>query len=103
MNKNKLKRTIVPQQYRFILDRGMFEVTRNESNLKFMLNKHLDDEDPYEFINSDMFNELLDKCIDARINNWVIQNGVYMKLGIRNKDRAVLEWMNDESQYIITD
>ena len=98
-----IKETIVPRQYRFIIDRGLFELRRAHSNLTFMLNKHLNDEDSTEFINSELFSELLEKCIDARIEAWELLNGVFQCLNIKNKDTAQYRWVEEENQYIITE
>ena len=98
-----IKETVVPRQYRFIIDRGFFEISRAQSNLMFMLDKHLNDTDSTEFINSELFNTLLEKCIDARIECWELLNGVYQCLNIKDKDTAQIRWFDKEYQYIITE
>lgn len=48
---------LVPEQYRYVLDRGDFELIRSTQNLAFMISQHLAD-DNIDFLSSDLFNRL---------------------------------------------
>jgi hypothetical protein len=102
MKRTEIKEVIVPEQYRYVIERTYFERTRTVSNLKFMLNKHLYDENPTEFINSDLFERLLNRCIEAYMDNISSHYGLLTILGIENKDDANIRYDRDEDCYRIT-
>lgn len=98
-----IKETVVPKEYKYAIDRGVYLLNRTHSNLAFMLGKHLDDEDPEEFVNSEIFDRLLEQCIDARIEAWTLFIGVYQTLGIKDIDRAQFRWERENDYYVITE
>ena len=98
-----IRETTVPRQYRYIIDRGLYEISRAQSNLAFMLDKHLDDADSTEFINSELFKRLLEQCIDARIEAWILFQGVFRSLNIKDTNSAQISWSKEDNQYSITE
>jgi hypothetical protein len=101
MENQKLKSTLVPEQFKYVIDRVNFEKSRSISNLVFMLNKHIDDTNPNEFINSELFNRLLNRCIETHLNSISAQYGVLYNLGIKNIDNAAIQYDKDENVYEI--
>ena len=64
-NKNNINTIIVPDQYKFVIDRIFLEYNRRVSNLAFMIYKHDNDVD---FLESDLVSELEESAIDALFN-----------------------------------
>ncbi len=62
----------VPDNYKYVLDRGQFEYTRSLNNVVFMLNEHIKDNDD-AYLDSD-----LHKTLQKRVETTLIQKEDYM-------------------------
>lgn len=74
-----IKTLVIPDTYKYVVDRVIYEMNIRTKNLAFMLDKNLDNP---EFLNSDLYKRLEDDLIDAYINRWVILNSIYDMLGV---------------------
>lgn len=74
-----VKTLVIPDTYKYVVDRVIYEMNMRTKNLAFMLDKNLDNP---EFLNSDLYKRLEDDIIDAYINRWVILNSIYSTLGV---------------------
>jgi len=77
----------VPESYKYVLDRGFFEFTKACSNVSFFLSKHLDSADA---LDSDIFRRLMDRAVDACVQNNIFQLGVAVNLFTENLDSGEL-------------
>ena len=74
-----IKTLVIPDMYKYIIDRIIYEMNMATKNLAFMLDKNLDNP---EFLDSDLYKRLEDDVIDSYINGWVILNTIFNELGI---------------------
>lgn len=65
------------EQMKYVADKYSFEMSRSTSNAAFVLGKHLDDED---FVNSELFERLVDRVIDTNVNYTLCKLGLGMNL-----------------------
>lgn len=70
----------VPSEYKYIIDRLIYDISTREHNLAFMISIKQNEPD---FLDSELFNEMLDECISARINHWIVISGIMETLGIK--------------------
>lgn len=100
MNKTiELKKENIPSKYKYTLDRVFYEYKMTTSNLAFMIDKHLND-DNTDFLNSDIIKRLTNDCINAKLNMWVIINGIRIIMGIPEKAEINLD--NNNTNYYFT-
>lgn len=76
---NTIKFVEVPNQFRFIIERALYELNIRTSNLAFMLDKNLDNP---QFLESDLCKELEERVVDANINLWSVISGVRYSLNL---------------------
>lgn len=74
-----VKTLVIPDAYKYVVDRAIYEMNMRTKNLAFMLDKNLDNP---EFLNSDLYKRLEDDAIDSYINRWVILNTILNTLGV---------------------
>ena len=69
----------VPENFKYVLDRGAFEYRRASSNLAFMLEKHASDPDG-SFMDSSLYGWLKQRAIDTRVQQDLLLYGVLVNL-----------------------
>ena len=74
-----IKTTEIPSNYKYMIDRALYDINMRAKNLAFMLDKNLDNP---EFLNSDLYKRLEDDLVDMYINRWVTITSMFTTLGI---------------------
>lgn len=74
-----IKTTEIPSNYKYMIDRALYDINMRAKNLAFMLDKNLDNP---EFLNSDLYKRLEDDLVDMYINRWVTITSIFTTLGI---------------------
>ena len=74
-----IKTTEIPSNYKYMIDRALYDINMRAKNLAFMLDKNLDNP---EFFNSDLYKRLEDDLVDMYINRWVTITSIFTTLGI---------------------
>lgn len=74
----------VPDEYRYVLDRGVFEYIRSAQNLAFMLNKHLGDNNT-DFLTSDLYKRLRERVNEAYVQQLSYTNAIAYKLIVEDR------------------
>ena len=69
----------VPEQFKYVLDRGWFEHTKACSNVSFLLSQHSEDKNT-DVLDSMLFKQLLDRAVDAGIQNANLQLGTIVNM-----------------------
>jgi hypothetical protein len=64
-----------------------------------MLNKHIDDTNPNEFINSELFNRLLNRCIETHLNSISVRYGIVYNMGIKDIENTIIQYDKEENVY----
>lgn len=74
-----IKTTEIPSNYKYMIDRALYDINMRAKNLAFMLDKNLDNP---EFLNSALYKRLEDDLVDMYINRWVTITSIFTTLGI---------------------
>ena len=74
----------VPEEYRYVLDRGDFEYIRSTQNLAFMLDKHLGD-DNADFLTNDLYKRLRERVNEAYVQKLSYTNAIAYKLLVEDR------------------
>lgn len=85
-----IKTLVIPDMYKYIIDRIIYEMNMTTKNLAFMLDKNLDNP---EFLDSDLYKRLEDDVIDSYINRWVILNTIFNELGIHIEANLSMDYI----------
>lgn len=68
-----IKTLVVPDTYKYVIDRVIYEINIRAKNLAFMLDKNLDNPD---FLNTDLCRRLEDELVDAYLNRWIVLSSI---------------------------
>lgn len=74
-----IKTTEIPRNYKYMIDRALYDINMRVKNLAFMLDKNLDNP---EFLDSELYKRLEDDIIDMYINRWITITSIFNTLGI---------------------
>ena len=79
----------IPEEYKYILDRGQFELSRREDNIVFLINLHANDKDA-SFLKDELFLKNEKKAEEAMAQYFFYKMGVVANLfKLKFKDKSI--------------
>lgn len=92
-----LKTVEVPVNYKYVIDRVIFEMNIQAKNLAFMLHRNLDNPD---FLNSELYERLDFELVDTFLNRWVVLEAIFNEVGAPQEGKLDMDCVT--GRYYIT-
>ena len=88
----------VPEAYKYVLDRGMFEYSRALSNVSFMLDKHINDKDD-SFMDDPLYVRLKERALETIVQRDEFLRGTIYNLFDEGQEPKMY-WCDDDNKTI---
>ena len=89
----------VPENFKYVLDRGSFEYNRAVSNASFLADAHLSDKDA-SFLDGELFKRVMRRAEDACAQEFMFRFGTLLNLF--PEDECPREyWFSDNNRLLI--
>ena len=86
----------VPEEFKFVLDRGIFSSDRALSNLVFMLDKHIADKDD-SFCDGELYNRLKERSLETYVERDEFTRGTIYNLFPEGEEPRFY-WFNKDNR-----